>query len=333
MVPWALLRLAPTARWDNWQETPLEREMPAGENPPDGALVSYYLKSPARSLALEIRDPRGRVLRRFTNSPPAPGGLPANVPEYWFAPPATLRAEPGLNRFVWDLRLPAPPALPFGFRGGRLDYVEYTLPDHAVPGETPRHQPQGPLVTPGEYEIVLTVDGEAYRQPLTVTLDPRIRVAPADLAAQLDLAGEISELMRVSYDSYEAVTPLRAALAERAKRTSGEARARDAAEAAAALDKELESVADGAGDAPGFGFVNRDLSRYMTMVESGDARPAETAHVLVRQSCESLRASPCASAQCERRGGARAKRSTGEVRPRATPRRRCRARTPVRLLM
>jgi photosystem II stability/assembly factor-like uncharacterized protein len=283
-------RAAVRVRWDNWQETPLEKETPAGENPPDGALIDYYLKSPARELKLEIRDSRGRVLRQFTNTPAAPRHLPANVPEYWFAPPASLTAKPGLNRFVWDLRLPDPPALPFGFRGGRLDYVEYTLPDHALPGETPRRQPQGPLVTPGEYEIVLTVDGETYRQPLAVALDPRVRVAPADLAAQLELAGEISELMRVSHDSYEAITSLRSALAERSKRLSGDPRMKDAAEAASALDKELEAVADGAGEAPGFGFVNRDLSRYMTMVESGDTRPAETAHVLVRQSCESLRA-------------------------------------------
>jgi photosystem II stability/assembly factor-like uncharacterized protein len=289
-----LFRPAPAVRvrWDNWQETPLERETPAGENPPDGALINYYLKSPAREVALEIRGPHGRVLRRFTNSPPAPGGPPANVPEYWFAPPAVLTAKPGLNRFVWDLRLPDPLALPFSFYGQRINYVEYTLPDHAVPGETPRRQPQGALVTPGEYEVVLTVDGETYRQPLTISLDPRLKVAPADLAAQLELAGEISEMMRVSHDSYEAVTSLRAALAERVKRLSGDPRAGDAAEAAAAaLDRELEAVADGAGEAPGFGFVNRDLSRYMSMVESGDARPAETAHVLVRQSCESLRAS------------------------------------------
>ncbi|HYY97001.1 MAG TPA: hypothetical protein VE642_00330, partial [Pyrinomonadaceae bacterium] len=64
-------------RWDNWQETPLERETPAGENPPDGALVNYYLKSPAREVTLEIRDSRGVVLRRFTNAPPASNDLPA----------------------------------------------------------------------------------------------------------------------------------------------------------------------------------------------------------------------------------------------------------------
>ncbi|MBV9926074.1 MAG: hypothetical protein JOZ96_13735 [Acidobacteria bacterium] len=277
-------------RWDNWQETPLGKETPAGENPPDGAVIDYYLTAPARALTLEIRDPRGRVLRRFTNKPGAAANLPANVPEYWFAPPPTLTAKQGLNRFVWDLRLPDPPALPFGFRGGRLDYVEYTLPDHAVAGETPRNQPQGPLVVPGHYEVVLTVDGETFRQPLAVSLDPRVRVAPADLSAQFELAEEISAMMRATYESYDAVASLRAGLAERVRKLSADPRAKDALDAAAALDKELEAVADGPSEPWGLGFINRDLSRYLSMVESGDVRPAESARVRVAESCESLRA-------------------------------------------
>src|SRR3712207_6535068 len=65
--------------------------------------------------------------------------------------------------------------------------------------------------------------------------------------------------------------------------------AKDASEAAAALDKELVSIADG--DEPeGFGFVNRDLSRYMSMVESADARPAESARLRVRDACGMLSA-------------------------------------------
>jgi hypothetical protein len=65
----------------------------------------------------------------------------------------------------------------------------------------------------------------------------------------------------------------------------------DARAAAAALDKELEAVADGADEPQGIGFINRDLSRYMTMVESADARPADSARARVGESCESLRAS------------------------------------------
>jgi hypothetical protein len=277
-------------RWDNWEETPLEPETPAGENPPDGASINYYLKSGAREVTLEVRDSRGTVLRRFTNAPPDAHDLPANVPTYWFAPPDALTAKQGLNRFVWNLRLADPPALPFGFRGGRLDYVEYTLPDNAVPGKTPRRQPPGPLVNPGEYELVLTVDGETFRQPLTVTLDPRVRVTPEDLAAQLEVASAVGGMMRTSFDAYNYVTTTRAALAERIKALSTNPNAKDASDAAAALDKELQAIADG--DEPeGFGFVNRDLSRYMSMVESADARPAESARVRVRDACEMLRAS------------------------------------------
>jgi len=276
-------------RWDNWQETPLGAETPAGENPPDGALINYYLKSNAREVTLEVRDSRGTVLRRFTNTPPASNDLPANVPTYWFAPPDVLGARAGLNRFVWNLRLQDPPALPFGFRGGRLDYVEFTLPDNAVPGKTPRRQPPGPLVNPGEYELVLNVDGETFRQPLTVTLDPRVRVAPEDLAAQLEVASAVGDMMRTSHDAYNYVTTTRAALAERIKALSTNPNAKDASEAAAALDKELVSIADG--DEPeGFGFVNRDLSRYMSMVESADARPAESARLRVRDACGMLSA-------------------------------------------
>jgi photosystem II stability/assembly factor-like uncharacterized protein len=277
-------------RWDNWQETPLERETPAGENPPDGALVNYYLKTPAREVTLEIRDSRGVTLRRFTNAPAPSNELPANVPEYWFAPPEVLTANRGLNRFVWNLRLADPPALPFGFRGGRLDYVEFTLPDHAVPGETPRHQPPGPLVNPGDYELVLTVDGETFRRPLTVSLDPRVHVAPADLAAQFELASSIAEMMRTSNDAYNYATATRAALAERMKSLASNPNAKEAADAAALLDKSLEEIADGANDPEGFGFVNRDLSRYMTMIESGDARPADSARGRVKDACTSLRA-------------------------------------------
>ena len=60
------------ARWDNHPDTPLSADLPAGENPPDGAIIYYYLKSPPKSITLEIRDEHGDVVRRFSNmTPPA----------------------------------------------------------------------------------------------------------------------------------------------------------------------------------------------------------------------------------------------------------------------
>lgn len=276
-------------RWDNWQETPLSAETPAGQNPPDGAIIYYYLKSPARGeVTLEIRDAGGNVVRRFTSAAQAESDAPANVPEYWFAPPDVLPSKTGLNRFVWDLRLPDPLTLPYGFYGQLLSYTEYTMPDHAVPGQTPRHQPPGPLVAPGNYEVVLTVGGKTYTQPLVVAPDPRLRVTPQDLAAQLELARRMSDMMRASYEAYNGVAALRAALAGRLKSLSGDTQAKDAGDAAVALLKELDEVSDGTSTASGFGPVNRDLARLMTMVESGDMSPAQTARDAAAESCESL---------------------------------------------
>ncbi|MDT7778617.1 MAG: hypothetical protein QOC99_1129 [Acidobacteriota bacterium] len=277
-------------RWDNWQETPLSAETPSGQNPPDGALIDYYLKSPAtKEITLEIRDEHGNTVQRFSSVPPPTDERPGNAPDFWVAPPTVLSKKAGLNRFVWNLRFPHPPTLAYSFYGKRIDYIEYTLPDYAIPGQTPREQPQGPLVAPGSYEVLLTVDGETYRQPLVVTLDPRVRASQADLEAQLELAKRISDWMRTSYGAYNEAASLEAALAERRKNLSGHPQAKDAVDAAVTLTKQLEEIKDGTSTVAGFGSVNRDLARFMSMIESGDMRPAGTARDSARASCEALK--------------------------------------------
>ena len=277
-------------RWDNHPDTPLSADVPAGENPPDGAIIYYYLKSaPAREIALEIRDEHGRTVRQFTSKAPAPDNTPKNVPDYWFAPPDVLSKNRGLNRFVWDLQWPHPATLAYSFRGVHLDYIEYTLPDHAIAGKTPRDQPPGPLVAPGKYEIVLTVDGRTYRQPLVVNLDPRVRVSSADLEAQVDLARRIDAWMNTSFRSYNDVSALGAVLAGAQKTLAANPQLKKAGDAALALDKELLEIQDGTNAAPGFGSVNRDLARYVTMIQSGDMRPAKSAADSAGLACTALK--------------------------------------------
>src|SRR5882672_7013956 len=205
-------------RWDTWPDTPLPADTAAGQNPADGAVIDYYLQSDvAGEITLEIRDEHGRPVRRYSSTPPAPEKLPANAPELWFAPPPTLSTKAGLHRFVWNLQWEHPDTLPFGFYGRLLDYIEYTLPDQAVAGQTPRQQPPGPYAVPGRYEVVLTVAGQTYRQPLLVKLDPRVPASQADLQAQLDLARQITDGMASSYKSYYDIAALSLALAERQK--------------------------------------------------------------------------------------------------------------------
>ncbi len=139
--------------------TPTQKDEPEAENPPNGAIVDYHLKSAATGpVTIEILNGAGATVRRFSSSDPVP---PVNVNTLavnavWQRPLEPPSATAGLHRFVWDLR-PEPPA---GGRGGR-----------GGGGGGGRGGP--PPVAPGSYSVKLTVSGQSYMQPLTVKPDPR----------------------------------------------------------------------------------------------------------------------------------------------------------------
>jgi photosystem II stability/assembly factor-like uncharacterized protein len=280
---------ATRVRWDNSQETPLPPEVPAAPNPPDGAILYYYLKSPpAGQLTIEIHDARGALVRRFTSVPGRPDDTLKNVPDYWFGPQTVLTKNAGLNRFVWDLRYPSPAALNYSYYGNILDYVEYTLSDHAIAGDTPREQVIGPLVTPGQYEVTFIGNGVLMNQPLTVTLDPRVNVSQSDLERQLDAARRISSGLESSYEAYNAAAALRAAITDRQKALLANTSAKEAAGAVKDLDSQIEAVQQGDMRDPGMGPVNRDLARILFMVEVGDGAPSDSAQAAIDDSLKSL---------------------------------------------
>jgi photosystem II stability/assembly factor-like uncharacterized protein len=288
-------------RWDTYEDTPLPPETPAGNNPPDGAIINYFLRSvPAGDIKLSIYDAQNRLVREFSTVPPSFDPAPPNAPEYWFAPPLALSKNVGLNRFAWDLRYPAPWTLRYSYYGNPLDYVEYTLADHAIPGEFPREQLLGPFVVPGEYSLVLTVDGKTYRQPLTVTPDPRVHLSQSDFQKQLDAELNIVAQMAASYDGYNQTQALLGAIADREKsldvgKDSSNSNSaaidpgkKDAADALKTLADQATDIEDGKPDTLGIGPLNRELARLAFMIESGDARPAALLQAPVDQYCVGL---------------------------------------------
>ena len=275
-------------RWDNYQDTPFPPETPAGQNPPDGAIIDYYLKNAASSeMTLTIYDDKGAEVASYSSVAKPFDLLPANAPEYWFAPPVALTKSAGVNRFVWNLRYPAPRTLPYGYFGSLLGYTEYTLADHAVPADTPRVQPQGPLAVPGRYRVELSYAGNKLEQLLTLGLDPRVRASQSDLVEQRDVALQASRGMKASFEAYHQVAELRKALAERQSGLSAD-QMKKLREAADALDKKIDAAQNGTHTAPGFGPINRELARLIFSVESADMRPAETVRAAIQQSCNAL---------------------------------------------
>jgi photosystem II stability/assembly factor-like uncharacterized protein len=208
----SLLRPATAVRvrWDNDQETPLPPEVPAGQNPPEGALFYYYLPSaPASAITLEIHDAKGNLVRRFSSDPPPPDKTIKNVPDYWFAPQTGIPKNAGLNRFAWDLHYAAPPTLLYSYYGNALDYVEYTLTGNAIAGVTPREETPGPYAVPGEYQVVLTVDGQKFTQPLLLTIDPHLHLSQSDLNQQFAAASRVDAGLQSSYTAFGALAALR----------------------------------------------------------------------------------------------------------------------------
>jgi len=285
-----LLKPAPAVRahWDVYGDTPLPVETPTAANPPEGGIVDYTLASlPAGDLMLTVSDSRGRVVRTFTSRAPADSSLLANVPSYWFAPPPVLTKDRGLNRFAWDLRYPNPKVLPFGYFGALLPYVEYTLADHAIPGRTPRDQPQGPLALPGEYTIELVAGDRHLRQTLTVQPDPRVSASADDLGAQFDLASRVMDALAVTFDGYTALKPVASSVAERRQSAAHDS---NAVKVLDALEKNIESVQNGTTATPGLGVINREMTRVYEMIVSGDARPSGPLRAAVADACRSLTA-------------------------------------------
>ncbi len=179
-------------RTNNNTDTPLPPEEPQGQNPREGTAIDYWLgKAPSGPVTLEIRDGAGGLVRRFaSNDKPLGPDAERYFAKGWTKPPQTLSAAPGFHRFQWNLRYERPPA------------IEYNYSIAAVWGEATPIKPEGLMVLPGDYSIVLTVNGHAYSAPLRVEQDPRIRTPLADLKASLDLSQKIAAISRRAREGY-----------------------------------------------------------------------------------------------------------------------------------
>jgi photosystem II stability/assembly factor-like uncharacterized protein len=157
---------------DTNSDTPLPPDEPAAANPPDGAVIDYFLPASANTVTLDILDAQNQIVRHFSSTDKADitdEDLQKQlIPLYWVRPFRTLPTGAGMHRWVWHLQHPAP-------RANRHEY-----PIAAIPHDTPR-VPLGPRVPPGNYTVRLTVDGKSFTAPLSVRLDPRIKTPPEAL--------------------------------------------------------------------------------------------------------------------------------------------------------
>ncbi len=189
-------------RWDMNTDTPLPPDEPGGENPPDGAVIDYYLKeNTPGTVKLEIFDAGGKLVRHYASKDTMYKIPPVNIPIYWIRPQQILSGNAGFHRFVWDLHyqpLNLPP-----------DYPIAAIYKNTAPA------PTSPYVLPGVYTVRLTVNGEEYTQRLTVKMDPRVKTSFPDLKKQLDLSLQCYEGRRRTMEALKELHSFRMQLAGR----------------------------------------------------------------------------------------------------------------------
>jgi hypothetical protein len=251
--------LATRVRYSMYTDSPMPPDEPSAENPPDGAVIDYWLASDASGeVTLDIVNSAGRTVRHYSSNdkfpPPADVG---NWPWYWFRPLSPLGKKAGLNRYVWDLHFASPPL------------KDFSLPISAIPRQTLR-DPRGPFALPGTYTAVLTVDGKKYSQTFMLRMDPRVKTPAAGLKQQYDLSVALYESVSAGAEIQAQITDLRSQLTDRrAKATGATATAIDS------LNAKLTALASG--PAPSFTSVQGGLMTVYNLLQHADIVPTTQA--------------------------------------------------------
>jgi photosystem II stability/assembly factor-like uncharacterized protein len=245
-------------RWSKWTDTPLPPDEPAGQNPPDGAIVDYWLPAAATGpVTIEIINYDGKLLRSYSSEtkvePPKDDG---NIPWYWIRPERVPGTGAGGHRFIWDLHWTPLPGKP-------------VYPISAVPFDT-APMPTGPWVLPATYLVRLKVGGTESQQPLEVKMDPRVKTPGTGLLQQFVLSKEVyDEILEIE----QRLTEIRAL------------RKRLQAATLTALDKRAEElegapggnegapVVPGAGKTESFQSLSTSLHTLLGILQGTDAAP------------------------------------------------------------
>ena len=259
-------QVATRVRWDMNTDTPLPPDFPAGENPPDGAVIDYWLgEKTSGPVTLEILDSTGKVVRRYASTDPLPEIDPMlEIPKYWPRPPKVLSAAPGFHRWLWDMHLTPQP-------GATAQYPMQAIVHNTAP------KPSSPWVLPGKYTARLTANGKTHSQPLTIRMDPRVKRPAAELEKQYWVSRQIYNDLVDSAPAVaqlEQVITLLKGLEERTEKTPVAQSLAAVLRHATALRGEAEGRPNPlVATPPSFRIVRGRLNTLLTALQAADVAP------------------------------------------------------------
>jgi hypothetical protein len=258
-----------------------EKFLDAGQNPPDGVVIHYWLRDNVDSVGLSILDAEGNEVRSFTSKrdkksasesgPSAEGEIQQATAEEEVA-----EAEPeadgpwapnqrGMNRFVWDYRFEKPTKIESGSRGSREEALENV---------------GGPRAIPGAYQVRLAVGSESFTQPFEVLPDPRLPVSLADLRAQFELKLAIRDRTSETNTAINQIRRIRQQVEDWEKRAGDRESIRDAARSLKDQLKTIEAELINVNfekPRPGPNRIKEKFDALSSMIDESDDAPTRGA--------------------------------------------------------
>lgn len=246
----------------------IDRNLNAGQNPPDGVIVYYSLKEqPADEVTLSFFDTSGNEIKSFSSEEPPAEEKKAGKEKKKEKKQPRIPKQAGINRFVWNMRYPDPAKIEEGFMGADAGLL-------------------GPVAAPGTYQVRLSTGNQSQEVSFEIQKDPRVSATQQDLEAQFALLIRIRD--RLS-ETHEAITVLRDIrqqveqweqhVQEKAQEAIAD-KAKALRETLTAIEEELIQVkAKTRQDTLNHpAKLNVKLAALMGMVASADAAPTEQAY-------------------------------------------------------
>jgi photosystem II stability/assembly factor-like uncharacterized protein len=242
-----------------------------GENPAAGVVVYYSLKDkPQGDVKLEFLDSAGKLVQEFSSKvvvaarPVMPAGEAGDEEAPREAPPARATALPGMNKFIWNERYPDATTFP-----GLIMWAAGV---------------QGPRISPGHYQVRITVDGKTQTQAFEVKADPRLKTTPEDYAKQLSLALQVRDKLSETNAGVVKIREVRRQLEEFTRRDDKKVAdaAKDLIQKLTAIEEDLYQTKNRASEDP-LNFpikLNNKIAYVLGTVANSESQPTQQSYMV-----------------------------------------------------
>ncbi len=214
----------------------MRRYLDAGEGPPQGVIVYYLLKDTLTDpVTLTFLDAGGEKIKTFTTKTEDSDEAKDDETSSEAKEDRYIPVEPGLNRFVWDMRYPDAQEV-------AIDSITEKPTTH--PSTPPDRPENGPLAAPGAYQVQLKVGDQTHTQSFALRKDPRLTASQTDLDAQFELWRQIRDKLSETNEAINNLRRIQRQVKEWTLRVSKMENAGNTAvsEAAEALQEKLKAI-------------------------------------------------------------------------------------------